>query len=198
MKKLSCLIFFFTVLSISLKAQLDQREKPTGFDRSRVFFGSSLNLGLSNRFFNIGLNPEIGYSVNNWLDIGAVVNLNYYQESNSDFNPFKYKNFNYGGGAFLRVWPISFLHLQIQPEYNWISSSETNTQTNQTTKFKLNAPSLLAGIGYGKREIGSQFSHFTIMIDLNQAFNSPYRDRFGDPQPVFRAGFGVYLKPKKQ
>jgi|688.fasta_scaffold1001461_1 hypothetical protein len=183
----------------NLSAQIETTEKPIGFDRSRVFIGTSLNLGLSNRFFNLGLNPQIGYSLNNWIDVGVAVNLNYYSQSASDFDPFKYKNFNYGGGAFLRVWPINFLHLQIQPEYNWISSSQTDAFTGQSYRLKFQAPSLLAGIGYGSREIGSRLSHFTIMIDLNQAVNSPYRNGIaGDPQPIFRGGFGFYLNPKKR
>ncbi|MBA4257546.1 MAG: hypothetical protein C0446_00145 [Chitinophaga sp.] len=193
-------IFIWIFFGITnLNAQIETPEKPIGFDRSRVFIGSSLNLGLSNRFFNLGLNPQIGYSLNSWVDIGVAVNLNYYSQSASDFDPFKYKNFNYGGGAFLRVWPINFLHLQIQPEYNWISSSQTDAFTGQSYRLKFQAPSLLAGIGYGSREIGSRMSHFTIMIDLNQAINSPYRNGIaGDPQPIFRGGFGFYLNPKKR
>ena len=193
-------IFIWIFFGITnLTAQIETPEKPIGFDRSRVFIGSSLNLGLSNRFFNLGLNPQIGYSLNNWIDVGVAVNLNYYSQSASDFDPFKYKNFNYGGGAFLRVWPINFLHLQIQPEYNWISSSQTDAFTGQSYRLKFQAPSLLAGIGYGSREIGSRMSHFTIMIDLNQAINSPYRNGIaGDPQPIFRGGFGFYLNPKKR
>jgi hypothetical protein len=165
-----------------------------GFNTNRVFVGTSINLGLSNNFFNIGLNPEIGYSLTDWLDAGVVANFNYFTQS-STFS--KDKNFNYGGGGFLRIWPVNFLHLQIQPEYNWISSSRTFNNGAPSTSFTNNTASLLAGIGYGSRQIGSRFSHFTIMIDLLQEFNSPYRDQFGDPQPVFRAGFGVYLKSKR-
>jgi hypothetical protein len=198
MKKILCLLTAFVVFSTLLKAQDETAPEERGFNRNRIFLGTSLNLGLSNRYFNIGLNPEIGYSLNNWLDVGFAFNVNQYSQSASDFDNIKYSNFNYGGGAFLRVWPLPFLHLQIQPEQNWINSTRTNTATNETFKYKLNASSLLAGIGYGSREIGSRFSHFTIMIDLNQAFSSPYRDQFGDPQPVFRGGFGVYLNAKKK
>lgn len=201
MNKCVLLIAILMGINFSGFAQLENREAeaPVGFDRNRVFIGSSLNLGLSNRFFNLGLNPTIGYSLNNWVDIGIATNLNYYSQSASGFDPYKYKNFNFGAGAFLRVWPISFLHLQIQPEYNWISSSQTDVVSGQTTKLRLQAPSMLAGIGYGSREIGRQFSHFTIMIDLNQAINSPYRNGIaGDPQPIFRGGFGFYLNAKKR
>ncbi len=198
-----CVLIIAIVMGISLSgfAQMDNREVegPVGFDRSRVFIGSSLNLGISNRFFNVGVNPTIGYSLNNWVDVGVAMNFNYASQNASVFNSYKYKNFNYGGGAFLRVWPVSFLHLQIQPEYNWISSSRTDPVSGQTTRLQLQAPSMLAGIGYGSREIGRQLSYFTIMIDLNQAVNSPYRDGIaGDPQPIFRGGLGFYLNSKKK
>lgn len=199
MKK--CVLIFSILISTCFSgfAQMEKLEEPVGFDRNRVFIGSSLNLGLSNRFFNVGLNPTIGYSLNNWVDVGVAMNFNYYSQNASAFNSFKYKNFNYGGGAFLRVWPVSFLHLQIQPEYNWISSSRTDPISGQTTRLQLQAPSMLAGIGYGTREIGRQLSYLTIMIDLNQAVNSPYRDGIaGDPQPIFRGGFGFYLNSKKK
>ncbi|BDQ10908.1 hypothetical protein [Sediminibacterium sp. TEGAF015] len=198
-----CVLIIAIVMGISLSgfAQMDNREAegPVGFDRSRIFIGSSLNLGISNRFFNVGVNPTIGYSLNNWVDVGVAMNFNYASQNASVFNSYKYKNFNYGGGAFLRFWPVSFLHLQIQPEYNWISSSRTDPVSGQTTRLQLQAPSMLAGIGYGSREIGRQLSYFTIMIDLNQAVNSPYRDGIaGDPQPIFRGGLGFYLNSKKK
>ena len=191
--------FFMLILSISFCTSIAAQEsvipENRGFNPNRVFVGSSVNIGLSNNFFNIGINPEIGYSLNNWLDAGAVINLNYYSQNNALY---KDKNFNFGGGGFLRIWPVNFLHLQIQPEYNWINNSRTFNNGSPSAQLKLNAPSFLAGIGYGSRQVGSRFSHFTIMIDLMQEFNSPYRDQYGDPQPVFRGGFGIYLNPKRK
>ena len=122
-----------------------------------------------------------------------MVNLNYYTQSTSTY---KDNNFNYGVGGFLRVWPVSFVHLQIQPEYNWISSSRVFNNSGSTQKYNANAASFLVGIGYGSRQIGGRFSHFTIMIDLLSETSSPYRDLYGGQLPVLRAGFGVYLKSK--
>jgi hypothetical protein len=194
MKKLftiaSCVICFF------VQAQEQESLTPKGFDRNRMFIGSGLNLGISNRSFNIGLNPEIGYRLTNWLDAGVAINFNYFSQS-AELNGIRYRNFNYGGGGFLRAWPVNFLYVQVQPEYNWVSSSQFAPSINQSFQYSLQAPSFLAGIGYGSRQVGSRLSYFSIMIDLMQELNSPYRDNFGDPLPVFRAGFGVYLKPKR-
>jgi hypothetical protein len=198
MKKGQWLLMLLSFAVLQASAQLDIRESPKGFDRTRLYIGSDLNLGLSDRFFNIGINPQVGYSINKFVDLGVAMNLNYYSQSATVFDPFKYKNFNFGAGAFLRIWPLPFLHFHLQPEYNWINSSQTLEPTGENFRLKLQAPSLLAGIGYGSREIGNRITYFTILIDLNQAVNSPYRNGIaGDPQPIFRGGFGFYLNQRR-
>jgi hypothetical protein len=172
-------------------------EKKGKFKRENTFLGAAVNLSLGNRFFNVGVNPEIGYSFNNWLDAGVALNVNYFSQNASDFSNTRFRNFNYGAGTFLRIWPVNFLHVQVQPEYNWINSSQKNVISGQTFKYNYSAESLLVGIGYGSRMIGSQYSYVTLMIDVLQNINSPYRDQFNDPLPVFRAGFGMYLNRKK-
>ena len=192
---LSCVIL---VLSVSSFAQSDNDEQKGKFKQENIFFGTSLNLGLANRSFNVGLNPEIGYSITKWLDGGVALNINYFSQNASEFSNIRFRNFNYGGGPFLRVWPLSFLHFQIQPEYNFISSSQKNVATGQTGTYNYNAASLLVGVGYGTHVLGMQYSYVTLMIDVLQNINSPYRDQYNDPLPVFRAGFGFYLKPKRR
>lgn len=180
-------------------AQQNEDEAQKGkFKRENIFLGTSLNLGITNRSFNVGLNPEIGYSITRWLDGGVALNINYFSQNASEFSNIRFRNFNFGGGPFLRVWPVSFLHLQVQPEFNWINSSQKNVQTGQTGNYKYHAGSLLVGVGYGTRVLGSHYSYVTLMIDVTQNINSPYRDQYNDPLPIFRAGFGMYLKPKRR
>lgn len=200
MKNLKILITcILLALSISSFAQQNDADERKGkFKNENIFLGSSLNLGLANRSFNVGLNPEIGYSVTKWLDAGVSLNINYFSQNASDYSRIRFRNFNYGGGTFLRIWPVSFLHLQIQPEYNWISSSQKDVLTNQTGTYNYQAGSLLVGVGYGTRVLGSHYSYVTLMIDVLQNRNSPYRDQYNDPLPVFRAGIGFYLKPKQR
>lgn len=190
----------FLLIGFSSFAQQDEEvdERKGKFKRENMFFGSSLNLSLGNRFFNVGINPELGYSLNKWLDAGVSLNINYFSQNATEFSNTRFRNFNYGGGTFFRIWPVNFLHIQVQPEYNWISSSQKNVITGQSAKFNYSAESLLVGIGYGSRVVGGQYSYVTLMIDVLQNINSPYRDQFNDPLPVFRAGFGVYLNRKKQ
>lgn len=163
-----------------------------------MFFGANLNLGFANRSFNIGVNPEFGYSLTRWLDAGIAGNFNYFSQNATDFSSIRFRNVNYGAGLFTRIWPVNFLFLQIQPEYNWINSAQKNVITQQAFKYKYSAESLLVGIGYGSRLVGSSYTYFTLMMDVLQNPNSPYRDQFNDPLPVIRAGFGIYLHSGKK
>ena len=187
------------VISVSSFAQQNEPDEQKGkFKNENLFFGSSLNLALANRSFNLGINPELGYSVTKWLDAGIALNINYFSQNASEFSSIRLRNFNYGGGTFLRIWPVNFLHIQIQPEYNWISSSQKDVLSNQTGTYQYQAESLLVGVGYGTRIMGSHYSYVTLMIDVMQNKNSPYRDQYNDPLPVFRAGFGIYFKAKRR
>lgn len=196
--KLSVAFLLLTICTTALAQQQGADEQKGKFKQENIFLGTSLNLGIANRSFNVGLNPEVGYSVTRWLDAGVSLNINYFSQNASDFSNIRFRNFNFGGGPFLRVWPLSFLHFQVQPEYNWISSSQKNVVTGQSGTYKYNAGSLLVGVGYGTRVLGSHYSYVTLMIDVMQNLNSPYRDQYNDPLPVFRAGFGMYLKPRRR
>ena len=172
----------------------------TGFLKQNLFIGGSLALGYSGYTFNVGANPEIGYSLNKWLDAGLVVNLNYSSErADPSYNGnVRYRSFNYGAGLFGRVWPLPFLFFQAQPEYNFINYNQKymgpgGTSYSQTT----NAPSLLLGAGYGQRIVGEGIFYLSLSFDaLNSQF-SPYRDFNGTVLPVIRAGFDFYLHPRR-
>lgn len=187
------MLFFFSSM-----AQSPNDERKKGFQKERMFVGANLNLGFINSSFNIGINPEVGYSLTRWLDAGIAANFNYFSQNASEFSSIRYRNINYGAGIFTRIWPVNFLFLQVQPEYNFINSAQKNVLTQQAAKFKYDAGSLLVGIGYGSRLIGSSYSYFTLMLDVLQNPNSPYRDQYNDPLPVVRAGFGMYLQPKRR
>ena len=196
MKK-SLFLLLFSIFCSKLFAQQQNEDMNKGFSRSNMFFGSGLNLGIASRSFNIGLNPELGFSLNDWLDVGAAVNFNYYSQNASEFSSIRFQNINYGAGLFTRIWPVNFFYIQIQPEYNWTNSSQKNVSTQQTKKYNFSAESMLVGIGYGTRMRGSRLSYVGLLIDVLQNPNSPYRDQYNDPLPVFRAGFGVYLHPTR-
>jgi hypothetical protein len=173
----------------------------TGFLKQNLFLGGSLSLGFSGYDFNIGGSPEIGYSLNKWLDAGVLVNLNYSSERadpNLYYNPdVRSRSFNYGAGLFGRVYPLPFLFLQVQPEYNWIDYNYKDMGTGATTTFNTKASSMLLGIGYGQRVVGKGSFYIALLFDALDNPYSPYRDFNGAALPVVRAGFDFYLHPNR-
>lgn len=199
--KNSKILLSLILLAISISSFSQQSEEDTQkgkFKNENIFVGSGINLGFTSNSYNVGINPEIGYSITKWIDAGISLNFNYFKQNASNYSTYSYSNLNYGGGTFLRIWPVNFFNLQIQPEYNWVSSNQRNVFTNQSENIHYNAGSLLVGVGYGTRVMGKNYSYVTLMIDVLQNQNSPYRDQYNDPLPVFRAGFGIYLQPKQR
>lgn len=169
-----------------------------GFKKENLFLGGSLALGLASYQFNVGVSPEIGYTLTSWLDAGLVVNFNYNSIRADPYydNNIRYRTFNYGGGVFARAYPLPFLFLTAQPEYNWISETAKDMNPGSggaSATFNTSASSLLLGAGYGQRVIGESSFYIALMFDVLNNKNSPYTDFNGHPLPVIRAGFNVYL-----
>jgi hypothetical protein len=172
----------------------------TGFRKENLFVGGTLGLGFAADQFSVGVNPEVGYSLNKWLDAGVVVNFTYNSVSpdpSGTYNPdLSEKEFIYGGGLFARAYVLPFLFLTAQPEFNWTHDRQVYEASNQTYTFNENAPSLLLGLGYGRRMIGQGTFFIALMFDVLGNQYSPYNDAFGHPLPVIRAGFDIFVHKK--
>ncbi len=195
MKKL----FFVTALALSFVSVFaqdeEEEEKKGGFKKDHLFIGSAINLGFSNGFI-IGLNPEIGYSINKVLDAGISTNFTYITQRSQQAN-YSIRYMAIGGGPFVRVWPIRNIFVGGQYEYNRINLSEK--LNGVVTKLgSANSNSVLVGAGYGNRVIGQSQFFTSIMIDLLNDVNSPYRDQLRRILPVFRTGFIIYLGRKNK
>jgi hypothetical protein len=192
MKKIIFPLLISCLFPVSLVAQEEEEERG-GWKKDHLFIGTTLNLGFSNGFI-IGLNPEIGYSINKIIDAGIATNFTYVtQRSQVSNSALRYLAI--GGGPFVRIWPIRSIFIGGQYEYNKITITE-KTNGVITDKFKTNASSILVGAGYGTRMIGQSQFYTSIMIDALNDVNSPYRDSFGRVLPVFRTGFIIYLGRK--
>ena len=201
MKK-GILTILFLASGISIFAQEEGEEKK-GFQTERMFVGGSVGLGLGgwNGGFNIGANPEVGYSIAKWLDMGISGNVNYYSFRAEVNNGIRQRSTNLGVGVFTRIYPLRNFFVQVLPEYNWISHKFKDMRfapDGPQQTIKQEAPSLLLGVGYGTRNIGSS-SFFTIlMFDVGQNPNSPYIDSYKSKLPILRSGFNFYLGRKKK
>jgi hypothetical protein len=198
--KLLSALLLLSILIISHTAQAQniiqtqkvlEEEKP-------ILFGGGLLLGGGNNSFQLGLNPELLKSYNKYIDAGIIANI-YYSSFNISFGSNeKIKNFQLGAGVFARVWPVEQFFIQIQPEYNrtWTSANNYSNGVRASTNF--GATSILGGIGYGKHNADGM-SYFSVMIDLLNADQSPYKIGQSRPQPIIRAGAGfpIFRKKKK-
>jgi hypothetical protein len=193
-KKIVISLLLFSICSTSSFAQDKDEEEKGGWKADHLFLGTGLNLGFSNGFI-IGLNPEVGYSINKFIDAGIATNLTYITQRSLYANS-SIRYLALGGGPFVRIWPVNMIFVGGQYEYNSISESQ-KTDGVITGKFKAKANSLLLGLGYGNRVIGQSQFYTSIMIDALNDINSPYRDQYGRILPVFRTGFIFYLGRKK-
>ncbi|MEO6405350.1 MAG: hypothetical protein ABIY51_06095 [Ferruginibacter sp.] len=196
MKKLWYLLF---VLSISLNALAqekakDEEEKPTGFQKDKLFTGGSLNLSFGSGYTSLGLSPFFGYSLNKYLDAAVSVGYNYTSQRDLAYLGDKARQTVIGPGAFVRIYPVHFLFAHAQYEYNFIKFKYIpgNNLPNETQNFKVS--SVLIGGGYTSgRKDGSMFYYLSVLWDVAKDKNSPYVDELSRTLPIFRAGIQLKL-----
>lgn len=195
MKKSLLFLMMFTSSFILFAQNSEEDEKEKGFKRDQLFIGSGINLGFFNGFI-VGLNPEIGYSLNRFVDVGIGTNVNLITQNDPN-SPTTYRQWTFGGGPFVRIWPVNMLFVGGQFEYNSISYS-VKSGGDIVYKENRTAPSILVGAGYGNRILGGNQFYTSIMVDVLRNPNSPYIDSYRRLQPVFRTTFLFYLKPKRE
>lgn len=153
MKKLKICTVFISALIVSLTSlsQETTEPKPKGFDKSRLFFGGNIGMSFGSQTF-INLSPQVGYQFNQYFSAGTGINYISSSYSIYDYNGDKlYKDsYSYAGlNIFGRVFPISFLFAQVQPEFNY-AWGKTKFYYNNLPDIKLEGafvPVLLVGVG---------------------------------------------------
>jgi opacity protein-like surface antigen len=170
-----------------------QEVKKTGFQKDKLFTGGSANIGFSNGTTMLGITPQLGYSLTNWLDAGITFNLNYISQRDY-YTTNKIRQTTFGPGAFMRIFPVNFLFAGAQYEYNIIQQKFISSSL-PTEKNSVNANSLLVGAGYagGRERGGNTYYYLSIMWDIAGDPNSPYVDNLGRSTPVIRAGYNIGL-----
>lgn len=207
MKKSNKIFTTLLILSLAFTSNLAQAQniiqtQKVLEEEKPILFGGGLLLGGGNNSFQLGLNPELLKSYNKYIDAGVIANIYYSSFSISLGSNEKIKNFQLGAGVFARVWPIEQFFIQIQPEYNrtWTSSKNYSSEYNGGVRASTSygATSILGGIGYGTHNANGM-SYFSVMIDLLNADQSPYKIGQARAQPIIRAGAGfpIFRKKKK-
>ena len=185
------LIFF------SLRTNAQDSIYKKKFDPENLFIGGSISLGLGgyNNEFVAGIHPHFGYTLAKWIDVATLINFEY--NSSKDIYNNKYHNTTYGLGVLSRIYPVNFLFLQVEPEYNFIALKFI-PDVGSVQKLKVNAPSLLIGAGYvTSRSDKNSFTYLSILIDVLKDPNSPYIDGNGNSILVIRAGINIGLTTRR-
>lgn len=195
MKKL--LILLLMSGSLAATGQDREVESVRGEQLSRLFSGGSINLGFSGYTTNLGISPQLGYSLTPWADAGINVNFNYVSQRDYQVGGDKLRQTIIGPGAFIRLFPVNFLFASAQFEYNFINYKYIPASGSgyQPDKLHVQSPALLAGAGYaGGRERGNNtYYYFSVAWDVMGDENSPYIDSYGRKVPVIRAGYNIGL-----
>jgi hypothetical protein len=202
------ILLLLLIPSLNLCAQ-HERERENGKDKENekrsfkenLFTGGTVSLSFFNNVFLIGGNPEFGYSPLNFADVGIVLNYNY--TSYRDYSQLndKLRQKDYGGGAFIRLYPLHFLFAQAQLEHNWITQKYIPPARTPVEKRNYNSNSFLIGGGYttGRMGRGGQpFYYLSIMFDIMNELYSPYTDSYGRTIPIIRGGIQIPLFQGKQ
>ena len=188
------------LLAAGLRAQ-DEPEKQKGYDPTNWFTGGSISLGFgggsSYSTFIAGLHPHYGYTLAKWIDVAGVVNFEY--QSQRDYYNNKFRNTTYGAGMFTRIYPVHFLFIQAEPEYNFIKQKYIPNSAGTSLKETLHATSFLIGGGYTtSRSDKNSFTYLSVLVDVIKDINSPYVDGYGNLVPIIRAGVNIGLNRGKR
>jgi hypothetical protein len=198
MKKLLVLVFAFA--SIAVWAQ-EKKPAPMFVGGSvDVSFGGLTGYGSSSSF-RFGLQPQVGYTLGNIFDVGALLNYNYQSSKYYNGGTIKERASIYGIGAFTRIHFARQFFAAAQPEFNITNVKVIDQNSGNSNKYKYSAPSFLIGGGYGGRNVGEGGFFTTIMIDVLGKVNSPYvqiSNGIKTSPIIYRATFIVYLKKKNK
>lgn len=192
--------FLLLVLSVSTTtlvfAQREEEKDKPSF-KENFFTGGSISLAFYSNTFLIGGNPVLGYSLTDWADAGIVINYNYtsYRDYNGLYSN-KLHQSVYGGGGFVKLYPVRFLFAQAQLEHNYIRQKFLQSGSDYVQTAKADVSSFLIGGGYtsGREGRGGEpFYYLAVLFDVSHNINSPYTDGFGRTIPIIRAGLQVPL-----
>jgi len=159
-----------------------------------LMVGGAVSLGFYSGEFLVGANPYVGYAITNWLDGGVAVNFQYYSESpEATYDNSSYHYTLLGAGIFARVYPVNFIFLQVQPEYNEIWEKQL-LSGQPTYKTSYGETSLLVGGGvkFGPPDAKS-WGYISVLFDVSGNSLSPYNGPNHYLLPIIRIGYNIGL-----
>lgn len=194
--KQTLLITVIALCTLHLHAQDEGDGK--FFKLENVFTGGTVNLQFGNQTTAMGIGPYIGYSFNKFVDVAFSPSFNYVSVRDYPYVGDKVRQFTYGPGAFVRLFPVRFLFAQAQYEFNFLDTRYRpfGGSVADVEKFGFQAHSLLLGGGISNgKDFPDQKSYyyFSILWDVGNSEYSPYKDNLRRSVPIFRAGYNIAL-----
>jgi hypothetical protein len=190
MKKTFTLLMAALLLTTALQAQEEEKEAPKrGFQREKLFLGGNFGLAFGD-YTLINVSPQLGYRFTNFFAAGLGINGQYVSIKERSYNGDLIRKSTRGVAglnAFGRVYPVSFIMLQVQPEANYIFGKDRyyNADPSQTLADAVIAPSLLLG-GGAVIPSGRGAMIISVFYDVLQDENSPYGRR-----PIYNIGYNI-------
>jgi hypothetical protein len=189
---------FILMLNVFAQYEKDKDEtKGKGFKKENLFTGGSVTASFYSGGTVLGVSPSFGYSINKIVDAGIALNFTYTGER--AYSGDKYREYVYGPGVFVRIFPINMIFVQATFEHNFISQTLKPAYGGPDQKFKADANSFLVGGGYasGREGVGTTFFYLSVLVDLIKDPNSPYVELLQNGSyrsvPIIRAGLQIPL-----
>ena len=190
--------FLFALLFSSLNLFAQDDESVGFFKKENLFTGGTVSAGFGNTYTNLGIGPYIGYSFNKYVDFAINPSINYISQRDYRVEGDRLRQSLYGPGAFLRLFPAKFLFAHAQYEFNMIRfrylPAIASTYTEERIKFDAHSFLVGGGISNGK-DFPNQKSYyyFSVLWDVANSPNSPYKDNLRRSVPIIRAGYNIAL-----
>ena len=109
-------IFSFLMLCLFSSANAQKDEDDPFFTLENIFTGGTVNVQFGNKTTALGIGPYLGYSFNKYIDFAVSPSFNYVSVRDYAYVGDKVRQFTYGPGAFVRLFPLRFLFAQAQYE----------------------------------------------------------------------------------
>jgi hypothetical protein len=196
MKKIISALFVLAISATSLFGQKEEEEVEKGFKKEYLFTGGSVSLAFYNNTFLIGASPVFGYSFTKWAEAGIVINYNYTAYRDILLFDDKLHQTMYGGGSFVKLYPIRFLFATAQYEHNFLRQKYIPPNNGISSTSRDEANSFLIGGGYTTGRFsrgGGPFYYLAVLFDVLGKVNSPYTDAYGRTIPIIRGGLQLPL-----
>ena len=197
MKKIILTTIVIAITFSSIAQDEEKETKKNGFKKENLFTGGSVTASFYSGGTVLGISPAFGYSINKIIDAGIITNFTY--TGQRAYSGDKYRQYVYGPGAYVRIYPINMLFVQATFEHNFTSVTYKPAYGGASQKYKVDANSFLIGAGYcnGREGEGSTFYYFSVMVELIKGINSPYVEQLQDGSlraiPIIKAGLQIPL-----